>query len=63
MMCQKCYGFYWNIKKWLKLDQNADSFGSLQEFFVYTLLHSVSYAQRFCQMKDLIQIYVCDKFL
>ena len=30
-------------------------------FFVYVLLHLMSYAPRFCQMKDL-KIYICDKF-
>ena len=38
-------------------------FWLILRFFCITLLHSVSYAPRFFQMKDLIQIYICDKFL
>ena len=31
-------------------------------FFVYALLHPMSYVPKFCQMKDLIKIYICSKF-
>ena len=31
-------------------------------FFVFSLLHAMSYAPRFCQMKDLIKIYIGGKF-
>ena len=31
-------------------------------FFIYALLNAVNYAQRFCQRKDLIKIYICVKF-
>ena len=31
-------------------------------FFLYTILHLLSYAQRFCQIKDFIKIYMCGKF-
>ena len=36
--------------------------GSFWEFFVCGILHPMSYVPRFCQMKDLIKIYVCGKF-
>ena len=31
-------------------------------FFVYALLHLMSYAPKFCRMKDLMKIYICGKF-
>ena len=62
VMHQICYGFYWSIKKWSKLDQKADFLAHLENFFVYALLHSMSYAPKFCQMKDLNKIYICGKF-
>ena len=37
-------------------------FVSFCEFFFYALLHLMDYAPRFCQMKDLIKIYICGKF-
>ena len=60
-MHQICYVFYWSIKKLSKLAQKADCFGSVWEFFVYALLHPISYTPRFCQMKDLIEICICGK--
>ena len=32
-------------------------------FFVYALLHPMSYPPRFCQMKEVIKVYICGKFL
>ena len=61
MMHQKCYGFYLSIKKRSKLDQKL-FLGHLESFFVYDLLHPMSYTPRFCQMKDLIKIYICGSF-
>ena len=37
-------------------------FCSFWVFFVYALMHPMGYAPRFCQMEDLIKIYVCGKF-
>ena len=34
----------------------------LESFFVWPLLHSLSYAPTFYQIKDLIKIYICGKF-
>ena len=34
-------------------------FGS---FLVYALLHLMTYAPRFCQIKDLIKKYICGNF-
>ena len=34
----------------------------LDSFFVYALLYPMSCAPKFCQMKDLIKIYICGKF-
>ena len=31
-------------------------------FFVYALLHLMSCAPKFCQMKELVKIYTCDRF-
>ena len=31
-------------------------------YFAYALLQIMSYAPRFCQMKDLVKIYICGKF-
>ena len=39
-MHQKCYGFYWSIKKRSKLDQKL-FLGHLESFFVYDLLHPI----------------------
>ena len=49
---QKCYSFYWNMKKWL----------IVRVFFVYTLFHPMIYAPRFCQMKGLIKLCICGEF-
>ena len=48
MMHQICYGFYWSIK-------NGQNW-----FFVYTLFwcNPMNYTPRFCQMKDLLKIYI-----
>ena len=43
------------------MGQKADFLFILRVFFVYTFLHPMSYAQRFCQMKDFIKIYICGK--
>ena len=60
MMHQIAYGFYLSIKKCSKLGQK--SLAHFVSFFVYALLHLMSYAPRFCQMKDLIKTYICGKF-
>ena len=57
MMHQIAYGFYWSIKKWPKLVQKS-FWLILVCFFVYALPHLMSYTPRFCQMKDLINIYI-----
>ena len=46
-----------NVQNWAK-----KSFLLFFFFFVYTLLQLMSYTPRFCQMKDLIKIYICGKF-
>ena len=35
---------------------------NFMSFLVYALLHLMSCASRFCQMKNLIKIYICDNF-
>ena len=30
--------------------------------FIYILLHPTNYTPRFCQTRDLIEIYICGKF-
>ena len=65
MICKMMYqigcSFYWSIKKWSKLDQKTFWF-TLCVFFVYALLHFMSYASKFCQMKDHCKVYICGKF-
>ena len=50
----------------LRYDQNlvnkTDLLADFDGFFVYPLIHPMSYSPRFCQMKDLIKIHVCGKF-
>ena len=55
MMHQICYGFYWSIKKW-------SIFGSFCEFFNLRALTPENYTPRFCQMEDLIKLYICGTF-
>ena len=33
-----------------------------QRFFVYSLIHPMIFAARFCEMKDLIKIHICGNF-
>ena len=61
-MHQICYGFYRSIKKWSKLGQKTCFLAHFEGSFVYALLRPMSYAPRFCQMKDLIKIYICSNF-
>ena len=60
MMHQIAYGFYLSIKKCSKLGQKSAA--HFVSFFVYALLHRLSYAPRFCKLKDLIKIYICGTF-
>ena len=50
----------------LRYDQNwakkTDFLAHVRRFFVYPLIHPMSYAPKFCQMKDLIKIHICGKF-
>ena len=46
----------------VKIGPKSWFFVHFESFFVYALLHPMSYAPRFCQMKDLIKIYICGKF-
>ena len=62
MMHQMCYGFYWSIKRWLKLAKNLGFFAHFQMFVVYALLYPMSYTARFCRTKGLIKIYIRVKF-
>ena len=62
MMHQICYGFYWSIKKWSKLGQKTKFLAHFVSFFVYALLYSMN-TPIFCQMKDPITIYICDKLM
>ena len=46
--------------KWSKLGQK--SFWLILWVFLFMPSYTLSYAPRFCQMKDLIKIYICGKF-
>ena len=46
----------------VEFGQKANFLAHLESFFVYAFLHSMSYAPKFCQMKDLYKIYICVKF-
>ena len=49
--------------KWLKLGQRTEFLARFESlFFVYAFLHPVSYAQRFCELKDLINMQFCGRF-
>ena len=61
-MHEICYGFCWSIKKWSNWGEKAGFLAHFESFFVYALLHPMSCAPRFCQMKDLSKIYICGKF-
>ena len=52
--------FLWSIKKWSKLGQKTDILTHFK-VFCYTHLHPMSYTPRYCQMKDIIKIYICGK--
>ena len=47
-----------SIKKWSKLGQKSYFLAHFKSFFVYALLHPMSYDPRFCQMKYVIKIYL-----
>ena len=61
IMHQICCSLYWSIKKWSKLGQKMDFLALFERFFVYAVLHPMSYTSRFCQLKDLIKIHICGK--
>ena len=62
VMHQKYDGFYFILKKHLKLSQKADFLAHFEKFFDYTLLCPPSYAPIFCQSKGLIVIHNHGKF-
>ena len=47
---------------WLKLGQKIDFLVHFERVFVYALWHPMSYAPRFCQMKEFIEIHIRGKF-
>ena len=47
-----------NIKKLSKLGQKIDFVAHFESFFIYTLVHSMRYTPRTCQLKDLIKMYM-----
>ena len=62
--------FVWNFAWWciryatvfIEVLGNGQSQAKKLSFSFYTFLYPVSYAPRFCQMKDLIKVYICGKF-
>ena len=53
--------FLWKYQEMVKIGPEI-SLAHFVSFFVYALLHLMSYAPKFCRMKDLIKIYTCGKF-
>ena len=50
---------FWNGRNWAK---KLIFLAHFESFFVYTPVHPTRYIPRFCQLKYLIKIYICDKF-
>ena len=50
---------YWEI---VEIGPKTDFLANFVNFFVYTPWHLMNYTPIFCQMKDLINIYICGKF-
>ena len=50
IMHQACDGFYFILKKHLKLSQKTDFLADFERFLVYAFLRPVSYTQMFCQI-------------
>ena len=54
--------FYSILDKRSKLVQKSGFLAHSKRFFVYALLHLMSYAPNFCQIKCLIELHNCSKF-
>ena len=61
-MRQAFDGFYFILKKHLKLSQKNNFLAHFERFLVYAFLHPASYTQIFCQIKCLMEVHNCGKF-
>ena len=61
-MHQTCDGFYFILKKHLKLSQKNNFLGHFERFLFYALLGRTSYTPIFGQIKHLIEVHNCGKF-
>ena len=61
-MHQAYGGFYFILKKHLKLSQKTHFLAHFERFLVYTFLRHVSYTPIFSQIKFLMEVHNCGKF-